>query len=148
MPAKVNPVICEAVLMLCAQVFGNDSVVAFGNSQGQFELNTMMPVIARNSVESVLLLANGCRMFRERCLQGLEVTDQGGRLVHQNPILATALNRAIGYETAAKIAKESAASGRPVKEVAQEMTSLTADQLEKLLDPSALCGEEGRERDV
>ncbi len=148
MPAKVNPVICEAVLMLCAQVFGNDSVVAFGNSQGQFELNTMMPVIARNSVESVLLLANGCRMFRERCLQGLEVTEQGGRLVHQNPILATALNRAIGYETAAKIAKESAASGRTVKEIAQEMTSLTADQLDKLLDPSALCGEEGRQRDV
>jgi fumarate hydratase class II len=148
MPAKVNPVICEAVLMVCAQVLGNDQVVAFGNSQGQFELNTMMPVIARNSVESVLLLANACATLRSKCLEGLEVTEQGGRLVHQNPILATALTRAVGYEAAAKIAKEAAASGRTVKEVATKMTDLTTEQLDELLDPAALCGEAGKEREA
>ncbi len=148
MPAKINPVICEAVLMLCGQVFGNDSVVAFGNSQGQFELNTMMPLMARNAVESVLLLANGSLMFRTKCLEGLEVTEQGGRLVHANPILATALNQKIGYETAAKIAKEAASSGRTVKEVALEMTDLDANQLDQLLDPASLAGDAGREREA
>lgn len=146
MPAKVNPVICESVLMLCGQVFANDSAVAFGNSQGQFELNTMMPFLARNAVESAVILANGCDMFRERCLEGTEVTDEGGRRVRKNPILATALNAAIGYETAAKIAKESAASGRTVKEVALEQTDLSETQLDDLLDPAKLCGDGGAQR--
>ncbi len=146
MPAKVNPVICESVLMLCGQVFANDSAVAFGNSQGQFELNTMMPFMARNSVESVNLLANGCNMFRENCLEGMEVTVEGAKQVHRNPILATALNRAVGYEVAAKIAKESAASGRSVKEVALELTDLGASELDGLLDPGGLCGQMGRRR--
>ncbi|MHC5064433.1 MAG: class II fumarate hydratase [Planctomycetota bacterium] len=148
MPAKVNPVICESVLMLCGQVFANDSAVAFGNSQGQFELNTMMPFMARNSVESVDLLANGCDMFRENCLEGLEVTGEGAKQVHRNPILATALNRAVGYEVAAKIAKEAAASGRTVREVALDVTELGPDELDGLLDPGGLCGQVGRDRQV
>ncbi len=146
MPAKVNPVICESVLMLCGQVFANDSAVAFGNSQGQFELNTMMPFLARNAVESAVILANGCDMFRERCLEGAEVTEQGAKMVQMNPILATALNEAVGYETAAKIAKESAASGRTVKEVALECTELSGEELDGLLDPAKLCGDGGSAR--
>ena len=130
--------------MLCGQVIANDSAVAFGNSQGQFELNTMLPFMARNALESAHLLANGCAMFRSKCLDGLEITGEGSRLVHKNPILATALNRAVGYETAAKIAKESAASGRTVREVAAELTELSGDELDKLLDPTKLCGEWGK----
>lgn len=147
MPAKVNPVICESVLMLCGQVFANDSAVAFGNSQGQFELNTMMPFIARNAVESVTLLANGCAMFRERCLEGMEITDKAAELVQKNPILATALNEAVGYENAAKIAKQSAAEERSVLEVALEVTELSRSELEALLDPAKLCGDMGKSRD-
>lgn len=146
MPAKVNPVICESVLMLCGQVMANDSAVAFGNSQGQFELNTMMPFVARNAVESAMVLANGCDMFRERCLEGVEVTEAGAQQVMKNPILATALNAAVGYETAAKIAKQSAATGKTVKEVALELTDLDAAQLDELLDPARLCGDQGRTR--
>jgi fumarate hydratase class II len=146
MPAKVNPVICEAVLMACAQVLGNDAVVAFANSQGQFELQTMMPLLARNAVESALLLANAAGMFRRRCLEGMADTGVGAAAVRQNPILATALNAAIGYEAAAGIAKAAAAGGRPVAEVAAGATGLGAERLEQLLDPEALCGELGRER--
>lgn len=144
MPAKVNPVICESVLMLCGQVMANDSAVAFGNTQGQFELNTMLPFMGRNAVESAHLLANGCAMFRTRCLEGMTVTGEGSRLVHKNPILATALNRAIGYEAAAKIAKEAASSGRTVREIAAEQTELSGEQLDELLDPTRLCGEWGK----
>ena len=145
MPAKVNPVICEAVLMLCGQVMGNDMVVAFGNSQGQFELNTMFPVMARNAIESAELLANGCETLRVRCLEGMEVTDAADARVQRNPILATALNAAIGYETAAKVAKEAAATGKTVREVAVEMTDLSGEELDRLLDPARLCGEWGKE---
>jgi len=146
MPAKVNPVICESVLMVCGQVFANDQAVAFGNSQGQFELNTMMPMMARNAIESVVLVANACRMLRERCLADLEVTDAGAKAVERNPILATALNEAIGYEAAARIAKQALATNRSVKEVAAEETDLPAERLDALLDPRALCGEDGRRR--
>lgn len=146
MPAKVNPVICESVQMLCGQVLGNDAAVAFGNSQGQFELNTMMPFMARNAVESIELLANGARMFRTKLLDGIEVTEKATALVQRNPILATALNLAVGYETAAKIAKAAAASGRTVREVAAEMTDLPAAKLDELLDPSRMCGEWGKHR--
>jgi fumarate hydratase class II len=146
MPAKVNPVICEAVLMVCAQVLGNDAVVAFANSQGQFQLNTMMPVMAQNALESVHLLAAACRALVERCLRGVTVTGAGPARVQQNPILATALTATVGYEEAAKIAKAAAAQGRTVLDVAQEITGLDRDQLAGLLDPVRLCGEDGRQR--
>ncbi|MBK8978011.1 MAG: class II fumarate hydratase [Planctomycetes bacterium] len=146
MPAKVNPVICESVLMLCGQVMANDVAVGFGNSQGQFELNTMMPFMARNAVESVVILANGLRMFRERCLKDLEVTEQAGKRVERNPMLVTALNAEIGYEAAAKIAKEAGKTERTVREIAAERTELDGDRLAELLDPRRLCGDGGRER--
>lgn len=144
MPAKVNPVVCEAVLMACAQVFGNDAVVGFANSQGQFELQTMQPLLARNAIESALLLANSARAFRDKCLADLEVTGVGAEKVAKNPMLATALTPAIGYEAAAKIAKRAAREGLTIAQVAGA-EGLPAAQLE-LLDPEQLCGEHGRER--
>ncbi len=146
MPAKVNPVICESVLMLCVQVMANDHAVAVGNATGAFELNTMLPLIARNAEESVRILANGCRMFRTRLVEGLEVSDEPGKRVAANPILATALNGEIGYEAAAKIAKEAASSGRTVREVAAEQTDLPGERLDELLDPRRLCGGGDRNR--
>ena len=145
MPAKVNPVVCEAVLMVCAQVFGNDAAVGFGNSQGQFELNTMMPLLARNSIESATLLANACSVLSQ-CVRGAEVGDAAGSGVAQNPILATALTARIGYEAAAAIARLAAASGRSIVDVAQEQTGLDAALLRQLLDPATLSGEQGRNR--
>jgi fumarate hydratase class II len=147
MPAKVNPVICEAVLMVCGQVTANDVAVGFGNAQGQFELNTMIPLMARNSIESAELLTNACGMFRSRCLDGLEVTDVAEAQLQRNPILVTALNAAVGYETAAKIAKQAFASGRTVFEVAKETTDLDEQELKRLLDPAGLCGDWGRNRE-
>ncbi len=144
MPAKVNPVICESVLMLCGQVMANDVAVGFGNSQGQFELNTMFPMMARNAVESALLLANGCMVLRQKCLEDLQVTDVAAANLQLNPILVTALNAAVGYETAAKIAKQAFAERRTVQEVAEELTDLKPDELRKLLDPAALCGDWGK----
>jgi fumarate hydratase class II len=85
-------------------------------------------------------------MFRERCLEGIEVTEAGRRMVHHNPILVTALNRAIGYEQAAALARESAASGRTVRELAKERTDLSQSQLDDLLDPVRMCGDRGRRR--
>ncbi len=146
MPAKVNPVLCEAVLMVCAQVHGNDAAVAFANSQGQFQLNTMMPVMAKNALESASLLAEACTAFVERCLRGLAVTAAASARVGQNPILATALTSTIGYEQAAKIAKAAAEQGRTVLDVAQEVTGLERARLAELLDPLRLCGQDGRHR--
>jgi fumarate hydratase class II len=146
MPAKVNPVICEAVLMICGQVLANDVAVTFGNSQGQFELNTMMPMIARNAIESAVILAGACEVLRERCLDGATLTGVAGERVGSNPMLATALNDEIGYEAAAAIAKEAAASGRSVREVARERTSLEDAALDALLQPARLCGQAGKAR--
>jgi fumarate hydratase class II len=146
MPAKVNPVACEAVLMVCAQVMGDDAVVAFGNSQGQFQLNTMMPVMARNALESATLLAQACTVLVERCLRGISVTRTASARVAQNPILATALTGTIGYEKAAEIAKAAAEQGRTVAEVAAERSGLDPKKLAELLDPLRLCGEDGRQR--
>lgn len=145
MPAKQNPVVCEAVLMVCAQVFGNDTVVAFGNSQGQFELNTMMPVMARNALESAHLLTGACEVLG-RCMQGAEVGEAVGAAARSNPVLATALNPHIGYEAAAAIARLAASSGRSVLDIARERTKLDPALLEDLLDPAKLCGEWGRQR--
>lgn len=147
MPAKVNPVICESVMMLTGQVLANDVAVAFGNSQGNFELNTMMPFIARNVIESATLLANGCEMFREFCLAGTTVTEEAQKRVHKNPILATALNKAVGYEVAAKLAKEAAAKGVTIRELAAANTKVPPAELDVLLDPTRLCGEWGKARE-
>jgi fumarate hydratase, class II len=139
MPGKVNPVIPEAVSMIAAQVMGLDAAIAVAGQSGNFQLNVMLPLIANNLLHEIHLLANGARALAERCVAGAEPDiarlDQA---LSRNPILATALNPAIGYERAAAIAKRAYAEGRPVFDVALEMSGLSKAELERLLDPAAL----------
>jgi fumarate hydratase class II len=127
-------VICESVIMVCAQVLGNDVVVATGNAWSQLELNTMMPVMCHNLVQSAELLAASSRNFARQCIRGIQATPRGPAMVEQGLMLATALAPVIGYDKAADIAKEGAKTGRTVREIAREKTSLSEDELNKLLD--------------
>jgi fumarate hydratase class II len=139
MPGKVNPVIPEAACMIAAQVMGLDAAIAIGGQSGNFQLNVMLPMIANNLLASIDLLANAARALGESCLAGAE--PNLARLedsVARNPILATALNPVIGYERAAAIAKRAYAEGRPVFDVALEMSGLSAEELRRLLDPALL----------
>lgn len=136
MPGKVNPVICEAVMMVCAQVMGNDLAVSIGNERGNFQLNVMLPLIAHNLLQSITILGNVARIFADKAVAGFTVNrERIAEAVGRNPILVTALNPVIGYDKAAQIAKRAYAEGRSLKEVALEMTDLTAEQLDQLLDP-------------
>jgi len=139
MPGKVNPVIPEAMAMVCAQVMGNHTTITVAGASGNFQLNVMLPVIAHNLLQSLELLASGSRLLANSAIAGFRV--RGERLdesLSRNPILVTALNPVIGYEAAAQIAKRAYKEQRPVLDVAKEMTSLTEKQLRKLLDPQAL----------
>jgi fumarate hydratase class II len=136
MPGKVNPVICEAVIQVGAQVAGNHVAVTIGVQGGQLDLNTMVPVIARNLLESVALLAAVSRLFADKCVAGIEANvEQCRDYVERSPSMATALNPLIGYDKAAEIAKRSAKEHRPVRELAKEMTSLSAEEIDRALDP-------------
>jgi fumarate hydratase, class II len=136
MPAKVNPVMSEMLMQVCAQVIGNDAAITVGGMLGNFELNVMMPVIAHNLLESIALLTNGARVFAERCVAGLEANQERCEgAIEQSLALCTPLATVIGYERAAEIAKVAFASGRTVREVAKEKSGLTEEQLAKLLDP-------------
>ena len=140
MPGKVNPVIPEAVAMVCAQVIGNDTAITIAGQSGNFQLNVMLPLVAHNLLQSIAILTNAAN-----CLAGTTITDfrvneeNIGRAVGRNPILVTALNPVIGYEKGAAIAKKAYAEGRPIREVAREMTDLTETELDRLLDPAALA---------
>ena len=134
MPGKVNPVIIESLLMVIARVYGNDAtVVVSGQSGSLFELNEMMPVAAVATLESVALLAAATRNFSERCVEGLQATDRGPELVERSPMLATALNPVIGYDEAAKLAKESMRTGKSIRQLARAK-GVTEKQLNKVLD--------------
>ncbi len=135
MPGKVNPVIPEAVLMVTAQVVGNDATIAYAASQGNFELLAMMPVIAYSLLQSLEIVSNVTRLLADKAVSGCSVNRVGvTRSLEINPILATALAPIIGYEESAKIAKEAHLQRRPVKEIAAERTRLTRQQLDQLLD--------------
>ena len=139
MPGKINPVIPEAVMMVCAQVIGNDVTITIGGQSGSFQLNVMLPVIAYNLIQSIELLASAARVLADKAVRGFTVNeDHIAGLVGRNPILVTALNPVIGYEMGAKIAKTAYAQGRSLKEVALEMTSLSPEELDRLLDPRKL----------
>ncbi len=139
MPGKVNPVIPEAVAMVGAQVIGNDAAITVAGQSGNFQLNVMWPLVAHNLIQSAELLANACRVLAERCIAGFKVNpDNLQRPLAQNPVLVTALNPLIGYEQAAEIAKRALAEGRPIREVAGEMSGLDAATLDQLLDPRRL----------
>ncbi|MGQ9488631.1 MAG: class II fumarate hydratase [Armatimonadota bacterium] len=136
MPGKVNPVICEAMMMVCAQVMANDVAVSLGNQHGNFQLNVMLPLIAHNLLQSITILGNAVRVLADKAVAGFTVNrERIAEAVGKNPILVTALNPVIGYDRAAQIAKRAYAEGRSLKEVALEMTDLTEDQLDTLLDP-------------
>ncbi|HEY6116343.1 MAG TPA: class II fumarate hydratase [Candidatus Dormibacteraeota bacterium] len=134
MPGKVNPVIIESLLMVIARVYGNDAtVVVAGQAGSLFELNVMMPVAAVATLESITLLAASVRNFSERCVEGLQATDRGPELVERSPMLATALNPVIGYDEAAKLAKESMRTGKSIRQLARGK-GVTEKQLNKVLD--------------
>lgn len=135
MPGKVNPVLCEAMMMVCARVMGNHTTLTVCGQHGNLELNVMMPVMAVTLLESIELLAGASNAFVDKCLAGLEANRaRCQELLELNPSLATALNSAIGYDMSAKVAKEAAASGRTVREVVLEMNLLDEKALDALLD--------------
>jgi fumarate hydratase class II len=140
MPGKVNPVVPEATLMVCAQVIGNDAAVAFAGPAGSFELNGMMPVMARNVLESVRLLANASRLLADRCIDGITPDVERCReLAESSPSVVTPLNRYLGYEASAKVAKQSLAERKTIRQVVVEQGylangTLTEEQLDAALD--------------
>ncbi len=149
MPGKVNPVMCEMMMMACAQVTGNDTAITIANQQGNFELNVMLPVIAHNLLQSITLLGNAARLLGDKAIAGFTVNaERMAALLDKNPILVTALNPVIGYDKAAQVAKKAYAEGRSLKEVASELTGLSAKELERLLDPRKMTeggiGENGK----
>jgi len=139
MPGKVNPVIPEATMMVGAQVIGNDTTITIAGQAGNFQLNVMLPVIAHNLLESIRLLSNVSRLLADSAIAGFSVnTARIAEALDRNPILVTALNPVIGYEKGAAIAKKAYAEGRPIREVAAQMTDLPRAELQKLLDPTEL----------
>jgi fumarate hydratase class II len=141
MPGKVNPVIAESLLMVCAQVIGHDATISWAAGSGAFELNTMMPVIAYDLLESIELLAAASRTFAERCIAGLKAKETRLRdTIEQSLALATALTPEIGYERAAALAHAAYESGRTIREVAEEQSGISRAKLAELLDPMKMVG--------
>ncbi|MCS5658763.1 MAG: class II fumarate hydratase [Dehalococcoidia bacterium] len=138
MPGKVNPVISESVIQVVAQVFGNHEAVAMAGHGSYFELNTMMPVAAHNVLESISLLAASANNFAEQCVMGIEATDVGPDMLEKGLMLGTGLAPEIGYDAAAAIAKEAAATGKTIREVAKEKSNLSDADLARLLDAGAM----------
>jgi fumarate hydratase, class II len=144
MPGKVNPVICEATAQVCTQVIGNDAAVAFGGAAGSFELNVMMPVIARNLLASGRLLTSVVPLLADRCVAGITAfPDRMRRLVESSPVIVTALNRYLGYEAAAQVAHEALESGEPIRSVVisrgyVDQGKISVEQLDAALDVLAM----------
>jgi fumarate hydratase class II len=140
MPGKVNPVIAEATCMVCAQVVGNDAAVTFAGAAGNFELNVMLPVLARNVLESIRLLAAISRLLADRCVAGIVAdVDRCREYAESSPSIVTPLNRFIGYEEAAKVAKQSLAERKTIRQVVVERGyiadgKITEEQLDAALD--------------
>jgi fumarate hydratase class II len=141
MPGKVNPTQCEAMTMVCAQVFGNDAAVSFAGSQGNFELNVYKPVIIHNVLGSIRLLADACDSFRENCIAGLEIDEARiETLMRQSLMLVTALNPHIGYDNAAKVAKKAHKEGTTLREAAVALGLLTAEKFDAVVKPEEMIG--------
>lgn len=139
MPGKINPVIPEAVMMVGAQITGNDATIAIAGQSGNFQLNTMLPLIAYNLLQSITLLSNAARLLTEKVIMDFTVnTARIKETVDRNPVLATALNDLIGYDKVVAIVNRAYKEGRPIKAVAKEMTDLSEEEIERLLDPLEL----------
>ncbi|NNF66539.1 MAG: aspartate ammonia-lyase, partial [Gammaproteobacteria bacterium] len=139
MPGKINPVVPEAVAMVAAQVIGNDAAITIGGQSGNFELNVMLPVIADNLIDSLTIVSNSARVLADSAIAGFTINEDAmAEVLQRNPILVTALNSVIGYDLGAATAKRAYAEGRPILDVALEMTDLDRDELRRLLDPEKL----------
>jgi fumarate hydratase class II len=144
MPGKVNPVIPEAVCMVCAQVMGNDVTIGIAGQSGNFQLNVMLPLIAYNLLQSIELLSNAANQLADNAISGFSANQVNiDKALARNPILVTALNSLIGYEQAAKIAKKAYSQNRAIVDVAEEETQISRADLERLLNPKTLTGEQG-----
>lgn len=144
MPGKVNPVMSEMLIQVCVQVIGNDTAITIGARDSIFQLNTMMPLIARNLLESIRLTANGVRVFTARCAAGIEANaERCAQMIEQSLAMCTSLAPAIGYDQAAAIAKEAFATGRTVREVALAKQVCSPEKLKALLDPAGMTAPTG-----
>jgi fumarate hydratase class II len=137
MPGKVNPVIVESLTMVVARVVGNDATIGFAQTGSLLELNVMLPVTALAMLESIELLGAAAANFAERCVEGIVATERGPELVEQGLMLATALAPVIGYDEAAKLAKDAHATGRTIRDLARER-GIAEEELERLLDPAGM----------
>ena len=141
MPGKVNPVMCEMLMQVCAQVIGADAAITWAGANGNFELNTMMPVMAYNILEAIRLLTNAVETFRARCVEGLVANPERCQaLIELSMAMVTALTPMIGYDRAAEIAHESAQSGRTIREICVERSILPEEELARVLDPLTMTG--------
>jgi fumarate hydratase class II len=139
MPGKVNPVMSEMLIQVCTQVIGNDTAVTIGARDSIFELNTMMPLIAHNTLESIRIMSSGARQFTAECVKGIEPDrERAEQMVEKSLAMVTSLAPIIGYDKAAAIAKESFKTGRSVREIAREQSGLGEDELKKALDPMSM----------
>jgi len=139
MPGKVNPVMCEAMMMVAARVMGNHTTVTIAGQRGNFELNVMMPVLAQALLESITLLSNVAKVFADRCVKGIEANEPRAReLLEKNPSIATALNAYIGYDEATEVAKEAARAGLSVRDVVEEKGLLKPEEINEALDVRAM----------
>ena len=141
MPGKVNPTQCEALTMLCAQVMGNNVTVTVAGANGHFELNVFKPVIVYNVLQSIRLIADGCRSFTDNCVKGLVANeDRIGQLLNESLMLVTALNPKIGYDNAAKVAKKAHKEGTTLMQAAVDLKLLTEDEFKEWVRPEKMLG--------
>jgi fumarate hydratase, class II len=140
MPGKVNPVICESAMMVSAQVVGNDATISLAGQIGNFELNTAMPLIAYNLLQSIDILGNAASNLAEQCVDGLQATERASEMVENSLMLATTLAPEIGYDKAAKISKEAFQNDKTIREVASEQTDLSDEELDEILDAKKMTG--------
>ena len=138
MPGKVNPVIAEAVTMICAQVMGNDQTVSIAGQSGNFELNVMMPIAAHNLLESIEILSKGSDNFSKQCIEGLVATEKGPNMVNQGLAICTALAPKLGYDKAANIAHIASETGETIKQVTLKETELTSEEIDEILEPLSM----------
>ena len=135
MPGKVNPVMCESMMQVCAQVFGNDTTILWGGANSNLELNVMMPVMVHNLLESIRLLTNIIRAFQEKCVAGITANkERCNELIEYSMAMVTSLAPIIGYDRAADIAKESAKTGKTVRELCRAQQVLPEAELNRVLD--------------
>ena len=141
MPGKVNPVIPESTMMVATQVIGNDTAITLAGQNGNFELNTMLPLIAYNLLQSIEILGNAASNFTDQCVVGIQATERAPELVEKSLMLATALAPETGYDKATEISKEAYEDDRTIREVAREQTDLSEEELDEILDAHKMTGD-------